>query len=356
MNLRVSAPGRMCLFGEDQDYMGLSVITAAINLRTYVEGRITNSEKIIVDFLDIKQKDSFYWNEFPKYNKKRDYIRSGFNILKRAGYELSKGVNSKIWSTLPISAGLSSSSVLTVAWIKFLSELFNLNLEPNEIANYAYQAEVVEFNEKGGNMDHFASALGSGMFMECSSPPRIEKIDLKSLRNSFVIGDTNLKKKTLQTHNVRRAEFDEGIRLIKQFIPDFNLKTTELSRVEKFLDELPRNPSKRLWALLEVRDVVTSAKRELQKNNMNFERVAELIDRHHVAMREGLENSIPKAERIIQESKKVGALAGKIVGSGNGGCVVLFCPDCQEKVANAIVSKCHGKAYVVEIDKGIKKY
>ncbi|MHA1379124.1 MAG: GHMP family kinase ATP-binding protein [Candidatus Helarchaeota archaeon] len=356
MTIKVSAPGRICLFGEDQDYMGLSVITAAINLRTFVEGGITNSKRISVELLNIKQRDSFYCNEFPKYHKRRDYIRAGFNILKREGHDISRGVESKIWSTLPISAGLSSSSVMTVAWIKFLSELFNLNLKPEEIANYAYLAEVVEFNEKGGNMDHFASALGSGMFMECSSPPYIERINLKMLRKSFVIGDTCVKKKTLQTHNVRRAEFDEGIRLMKQLIPDFNLKTTELSKVEPFLKELPRNLSKRLWALLEVRDVVSSAKRELQKNNINFDSVAELIDRHHIAMREGLENSIPKAEKIIHESKKAGAMAGKIVGSGNGGCVVIFCPDCQEKVADAIISKCNGKAYAVEIDEGIKKY
>jgi galactokinase len=31
--IKVSAPGRICLFGEHQDYLGLPVITAAIDLR-----------------------------------------------------------------------------------------------------------------------------------------------------------------------------------------------------------------------------------------------------------------------------------------------------------------------------------
>lgn len=355
MTIKVSAPGRICLFGEDQDYMGLSVITAAINLRTYVEGGFSNNNKISIDFLDIRDKDDFYCNEFPKYRRKRDYIRSAFNVFKR-NYEVSKGLNCKIYSKLPIGAGLSSSSVLVVAWIKFLNEAFDTNLTPEQIADLAYQAEVREFNEKGGNMDHFASALGFGMFMDCKNPPHIEKINLDPFKNSFVIGDTCVKKETLRTHNVRRAEFDEGIRRIKEFIPKFNLKTTPLSEVEKFLEELPRNPSKRLWALLQVRDVVHSAKEELEKNNPDVERVAELIDLHHSAMRGGLENSTPQAERIIQESKKGGALAGKIVGSGNGGCVVIFCPDSQKKVAKIINSKCNGKAYIVSIDEGIKRY
>ncbi|NVM03511.1 MAG: GHMP kinase, partial [Candidatus Helarchaeota archaeon] len=356
MTIKVSAPGRICLFGEDQDYMGLSVITAAINLRTYIEGNYSNRDKISIDLLDIRQKDDFYYDELPNYRKKRDYLRSGFNILKRKGFELSKGLSCKIWSKLPIGAGLSSSSVLVVAWIKFLSELFNLNLNPEKIADLAYQAEVVEFKEKGGNMDHFASALGYGMFMECITPPHIEKIDLDSIKNSFVIGDTCEKKKTLQTHNVRRAEFDEGIRLIKHHIPDFDLKITPISKVEKFLRHLPRNPSKRLWALLQVRDVVTMAKDELSKNNPDAVHIAELIDLHHNAMRDGLENSTPKIEKIIYETKNAGALAGKIVGSGNGGCVVIFCPDNQQKIANVINHRCNGKAYIVDIDEGIKKY
>jgi len=356
MTIKVSAPGRICLFGEDQDYMGLSVITAAINLRTFIEGNTIETDKISIELLDINQKDNFCCNEFPLYHKKRDYLRSGFNVLKRKGYNISKGVSCKIWSKLPISAGLSSSSVLVVAWIKFLSEIYNLNLTPEAIADFAYQAEVVEFNEKGGNMDHFASALGSGMFMECVEPPRIEKIDLSSLKNSFVIGDTCVKKRTLHTHKVRRAEFDKGIYLIKKLIPDFNLKKTPLADVEKFLNQLPRNPSKRLWALLKVRDVVNSAKKELEKNRFNYEELANLIDLHQTAMRDGLENSIPEAEKIIRESKKVGALAGKIVGSGNGGCVLIFCPDHQEKVAETIINRCNGKAYIVEIDEGIKRY
>ena len=218
------------------------------------------------------------------------------------------------------------------------------------------QAEVLEFNEKGGNMDHFASALGFGMYMECITPPRIEKLDLNSFQNSFVIGDTCIKKRTLQTHNVRRAEFDEGIRLIQKHIPDFNLRATGMSKVEKYLKYLPRNPSKRLWALLQVRDVVYSAKNELEKHNPDVERVADLIDLHHAAMRDGLENSIPRAEKIIRESKKAGALAGKIVGSGNGGCVLIFCPNSQEKIARVITSRCNSKAYIVEIDEGIKIY
>ncbi|MFC1564948.1 galactokinase family protein, partial [candidate division KSB1 bacterium] len=36
--LIVSAPGRICLFGEHQDYLGLPVIAAAIGLRISVSG------------------------------------------------------------------------------------------------------------------------------------------------------------------------------------------------------------------------------------------------------------------------------------------------------------------------------
>ena len=36
--LRVSSPGRMCLLGEHQDYFGLAIIAAAIDLRITFAG------------------------------------------------------------------------------------------------------------------------------------------------------------------------------------------------------------------------------------------------------------------------------------------------------------------------------
>ncbi|HAO48430.1 MAG TPA: GHMP kinase, partial [Runella sp.] len=36
--MKISTPGRICLFGEHQDYLGLPVVAAAISRRISIEG------------------------------------------------------------------------------------------------------------------------------------------------------------------------------------------------------------------------------------------------------------------------------------------------------------------------------
>ncbi|MDC0235199.1 galactokinase family protein, partial [Candidatus Marinimicrobia bacterium] len=38
-HLEISTPGRICLFGEHQDYLGLPVIAMAISLRGKIKGQ-----------------------------------------------------------------------------------------------------------------------------------------------------------------------------------------------------------------------------------------------------------------------------------------------------------------------------
>jgi len=47
-----SAPARVCLYGEHQDYLGLKVIPAAINLRFNVSSIICDTNYISVQSLD----------------------------------------------------------------------------------------------------------------------------------------------------------------------------------------------------------------------------------------------------------------------------------------------------------------
>ena len=56
--ITVSTPGRICLFGEHQDYLGLPVIASAISKRISITGS-KNGEDLIRIFLpDINNEES----------------------------------------------------------------------------------------------------------------------------------------------------------------------------------------------------------------------------------------------------------------------------------------------------------
>ena len=118
--LKVSAPGRICLFGEHQDYLNLPVITAAINLRIEIEGRKRNDDEFHFDLPDINRRDSFKLTQQIVYVKERDYLRSVVNVLLRHNVKFPSGYNCVIRGKIPINSGTSSSSAMIVAWIKFL--------------------------------------------------------------------------------------------------------------------------------------------------------------------------------------------------------------------------------------------
>jgi galactokinase len=55
MNQVISkAPGRVCLFGDHQDYLGLPIIACAINRFVEIHGMANDSEEICIEMPDMK--------------------------------------------------------------------------------------------------------------------------------------------------------------------------------------------------------------------------------------------------------------------------------------------------------------
>jgi len=57
--IRVSSPGRVCLFGEHQDYLGLDVIAAAINLRILLKDGEEGTAIFTLTYPILRKKTAF---------------------------------------------------------------------------------------------------------------------------------------------------------------------------------------------------------------------------------------------------------------------------------------------------------
>ncbi|SVA31138.1 uncharacterized protein METZ01_LOCUS83992, partial [marine metagenome] len=141
--MHISTPGRICLFGEHQDYLGLPVIAMAITLRAELRGEKRSDQKVVVHKPDIGETEIFSLNDLA-YQKPRDYFKSGIIVSKKAGFTFSTGFECEITSDIPISAGTSSSSAITVSWIHFLSQMADepVHLSKQKIGSLSYQTEV----------------------------------------------------------------------------------------------------------------------------------------------------------------------------------------------------------------------
>ena len=114
--IAVSAPGRLCLFGEHQDYLGLPVIAAAVNLRAFLRACPGGGRAIIIRKPDIREIEMINLNGVVTYEKPRDYFKSGLNVMRRAGAAVPGGLEVEVTSAIPIGKGCSGSSALLVAW------------------------------------------------------------------------------------------------------------------------------------------------------------------------------------------------------------------------------------------------
>ena len=159
--MEIVTPGRICLFGEHQDYLGLPVIALAISLHSNITFERRQDDQVIVRLPDIDRTERFSLSDL-KYTKKRDYFKSAFRVCIDQGLTFSQGFECSISSSIPIEAGTSSSSSIVVGFIHLLSVLADnpKMWDGLMLGKLAYQAEVLEFNEPGGMMDQYSTAIG----------------------------------------------------------------------------------------------------------------------------------------------------------------------------------------------------
>lgn len=352
--ISVSAPGRICLFGEHQDYFGLPIIAAAINLRIFIRGMSRDDLHIRINLPDIGEREEFSLAGNLPYQKERDYLRSAVNVLRRKGVRFDSGWDCHLHGTIPINAGTSSSSALVVAWAKFLLEAAgNRDLNnPEEIAELGFLTEVAEFHEPGGKMDHYASSLGG--VVNVSFEGDLEAKRLKNPLKQFVLADSQQKKDTTGMLGYIKSHVFEGVESIRNSHKEFSLKGPVGEREREEMQALPPINRRLLQGTLMTRDLTAEGTRLFEADDFDHKKFGQLLTRQHQVLRDFLQTSTPKIEKMMDAALEAGALGGKLNGSGGGGCMFAYAPDRTEQIAEAI-ERIGAKVHIIHVDEGVRK-
>ncbi len=348
----VSAPGRICLFGEHQDFLGLSVIACAINLDISISGTPRADTVFAIDMPDLDRRDEFNAARRVPYHGRRDYIRSATNVVSRHGVKFGCGYDCTLHGTIPINAGASSSSALTVAWVSFswATQTGRLPDTPEETARLAHLAEVVEFGEPGGMMDHYTSAVGGLLFIDCKEPITVERLPAKL--DGFVLGDSLEPKDTTGVLGKSRSAMEAGLAILREGVPEFDFRTTALDEVEPLLGKMSEESRKRVVANFHNREICREARALLADAEPDPSRLGELLHEHHGHLRDGIGVSTPKIDRMLEAAMEAGALGGKVNGSGGGGTMFAYAPGRQEEV-KAAIDAAGGRGMIVTPREGV---
>ena len=347
--MEVSTPGRICLFGEHQDYLGLPVIAMAVSLRAKIIGEKRLDQKVIIHMPDIERTERFDLND-TEYQRERDYFKSGIRVCKKEGLSFASGFECEINSDIPIKAGTSSSSAIVVSWINFLNQMADepFKLTKKEIGDLAFKAEVIEFEEPGGMMDQYTTALGNLVYLE--SEPIISVEKLNAPLGDFVLGDSCEQKDTFGILSRCRDTRLGILKRIRSLNIEFSLQSCDF---DLDLSVLAEDEKTLFKCTIENRNLLGEAKLELDKEELDHERIGFLLNQHHSILRDSLNISTPKIEAMIDSANEAGAVGCKINGSGGGGCMFAYAPGNASTVADAIESV-GGKAFLINADEGTK--
>ena len=349
----ISTPGRICLFGEHQDYLRLPVIPAAISLRITFEARRRKDSLVHISLPDVNSDVSFSLAENFGALKPGDYFRSVVQVLRKAGFTFLTGLDCVVKSTIPIKAGTSSSSALVVSWVNVLAQMSEQRstLPHAQIARYAHEAEVVAFDQAGGMMDQYSTAYGGVLSIDFF--PEISVEPLKVELQEFVLGDSREPK---DTQGILARVKNGVLDIVKQltgYHPEFSLHSATPDRMTEFKRELTRDQAILLEGTLQNHEITKEARRLLQAQPLDHKLLGALLTQHQNVLRDVQKISTPKIDRMLDAALHAGAYGGKINGSGGGGCMFAYAPEHTEQVAEGI-ERAGGKAYVVNVDEGTR--
>jgi len=366
--IRIKSPGRICLFGEHQDYLDYPVISMAISKYIYLEAERI-SEKVfeinlpnLNQFIEIPLK-----NKELDYTSKRDYLISGYNQFIRKKFRFNKGYKIKITGDIPINAGVASSSALVIGWLYFLNSITERKLEPFQLALEGYNTEVKEFQEGGGMMDHFTSVFGKLISLKPEEPkPKLKTYDFTL--DGFVLGNSMEKKATIDDLVRTKLSSLEAFEILYSIFPKFDRFYTKFEDVEPYLSSIKEENKKKIIGNIMNRDITYKAKNLIENHislvkqgispnvDLNFYRkLGTLLNQHQEQLRENIGVSTSKINKIIGDCLETRAYGSKINGSGFGGTMFALFPN-NEQLLKKTIQNAGGKAYIIKTSNGVETY
>ncbi|HLZ13765.1 MAG TPA: hypothetical protein VKP58_14365 [Candidatus Acidoferrum sp.] len=316
MRIESKAPTRVDLAGGTLDiwplylfHPGALTINAAITryASCVIETRAAGDKKVRLVSLDTKREEGFA--SFDAMVKAKRYKLPLLAEIAKF-FRPEGGFTLTTDSEAPAGAGIGGSSAMAVAICAALDRFTSAGKSKVDWIHISRDAEGIVIKVPTGTQDHYPPAFGGAAAIEL--PPggerRVElRVDLAELEKRLVLCYTGKPRQSgINNWEVFKAHIDGKKKVIGN--------------------------------LEEISEIAQAMRGALEK--ADWKETGRLMREEWVFRKRNLPTiSTKTVDRIIENSRKQGALSGKVCGAGGGGCVVLLIePDARESVEKAVAT------------------
>ncbi len=322
---KITAAGRVNIIGEHIDYCGGKVFPAALSLKNTVYVRGNGTDKINLSWTTLPDKVSLDTENLLQYKslKYGNYQAGSALMWQQSGKKLV-GCDMVQDCTVPFGSGLSSSAAIEVSTIAALAAVAGEEIEPVNIALLAQKAEREFAGVNCGIMDQYASACGkkgNAMLLDCKTL-ECKYVPVKMGAYSLVIINCNKPHNLVESkYNERRAETDEGLKILKEIAGITCLADLTVKQFDRCASLLHNKIRYRVKHVVEECERVNLAQKAMRAGDMLT--LGNLLNESHTSLRYLYEVTGKELDALATAAQSHPACAGsRMTGGGFGGCTI----------------------------------
>jgi galactokinase len=318
------APGRLEILGNHTDYNEGTVLSVAVDRATSVAAACSGTSCCrVVDAIHGGERS--FDAEAVGEPLKGDWA----NYIKGLAVELGKrgvrvpGFHAVIGSTVPMSAGMSSSAALEMSMLLALLRLAGRELDWRETAKVGQACENLYVGAKTGLLDQFSSLQGKAGHLVYS--------DFRSLAvrtvplpagTALVVANSMVKHTLTNEYNERREACETAVRVLRERLPGVralrDISVEQLAAARASLEPLVYQRA--LHVVGEIRRVEEGVK-ALAAGDLR--RFGTLMFESHYSSAQHFENSAAELDTLVAIGRELpGAVGARLSGGGFGGITV----------------------------------
>ncbi len=322
-----TAPGRINIIGEHTDYNGGFVLPGAVDKAISMAILPTGNNTVTLCSLDYEGAHCTFEIGGPQPKEQwASYFYGVIEEMRQRGATVG-GFNAVFGGDVPLGAGMSSSAALESCVGTALNTIFNLGFTKEELAKIGQMTEHHYIGVRCGIMDQFASIFGQ--------KGKVVRLDCRSLEYTLVpfnpkgieivLIDTMVKHTLASSeYNVRRAQCEEGVAVIKKYRPEVELlRDVTIEELEAHRAEIDPVSFKRCAFVINENKRLMAACAAMEKDD--FEEVGRQVYAAHEGLSKEYGVSCEELDFIVGIAHThAGVLGARMMGGGFGGCVIAL--------------------------------